>query len=83
MHQMKLLLLGALLLGVSGCSESPADYFRGNPTDYSPDYGLYKKGTEHVISIHGFAEDYEICMEIAASFNIKEPGQYTCVQLDE
>ena len=37
---------------------------------------------QHTATIHGWADDLEVCIEIVESLNQKEPGRYMCQNLE-
>ena len=82
-----LLVLGSLLL--LGCEQkssldAPRKFFSSNKSGQSPDFGIFKGlGYEdHVVSVHGFADDMAICAKLAAKLNEAEPGAYRCAPLN-
>lgn len=92
------LFLAAMLVACGGESssslEGPRLFFEKNKTGTSPDYGVIKWSNpdDHVITIHGFADDQASCQEVADALNLnacKElDGQncldpYSCVRLNQ
>ena len=74
------LMLMIVLLGiVSACS-----------TDHVPEgqkadaVGIYKSSAissselQHVATIHGWLDDFDVCLEIVEFLEREEPGRYTC-----
>lgn len=92
--------LGLSFLLLSSCTnkstsslDGPKEFFAKHKAGTSPDYGIIKWNDpkDHVITIHGFADDSGSCTEVADSLNInacKETnGQnclnpYSCIQLN-
>jgi len=75
-----------IVLGAIGCEENnfegPRNYFTDNKIGYGADYGVMKRFDEHVISVHGFSNDLEVCLEIVEMLNEEEPDTYTCQPLN-
>lgn len=71
-----------LLMILSACASDPAGCFEGNRSGSSADYGVFKRETDHVATIHGFVEDLTICMRIADMLNEEEPGAFSCKPLN-
>ena len=48
-----------------------------------PRKGIFKGfgDDDHVVTVHGFMDDLNICMKLAAKLNEEEPGAYRCVPL--
>ncbi len=87
----------ALIVACSNDKLSPLDapkrFFAENKVGSSPDYGVIKMGNpkDHVITVHGFADDGTSCREVADALNVnacKELGgqnclyPYSCIQLN-
>lgn len=79
--------LGLALL--VGCGETndldaPRKFFSKNKSGNSPDYGIFKGlGTDdHVVSVHGFIDDLDICLKLAAKLNEEEQRAYRCAPLN-
>lgn len=85
MNNVKTILI--ILISISslffvGCEhKTPKDYFAKNKIGAGSDYGIMKNGYDHVITIHGFLDDYDTCQDIAAMLNA-EGGRYTCQPLN-
>jgi hypothetical protein len=62
--------------------ESLTTFFNSNKIGHSADYGVFKRDTDHVISIHGFDEDLDICLEIISTLNQEQPNVYSCKPLN-
>jgi len=45
------------------------------------EYGVFKKGVDHVITVFGFSDDFEVCIEIIEMLNRKQAKTYTCIPL--
>jgi hypothetical protein len=74
----KLGLLCLLLVGIASCARdqygnlnSPRRFFERSQIGSSPDYGVVKFGNpeDHVITVHGFSDDYASCKEIVDALN--------------
>ena len=80
-------LLFTLVLCLAGCSkaenlEMPRDFFKKNRIGSSVDYGVMKFGNDHVITVHGFVDDFKTCQEIATAMNFnacQETGGQNCL----
>lgn len=58
-----------------------AQWFKSHPQG-STDYGVFKWGDDHVITVHGFADDMSSCYEVATALNVnacKETGGVGCL----
>jgi len=64
--------------------DAPRKFFSDNKIGKSPDYGIFKGFGEddHVVTVHGFMDDLEVCMKLAEKLNEEEPGAYRCVPLN-
>jgi hypothetical protein len=64
--------------------DGPERYFADHKVGDSPDFGVFKHGTDHVISVHGFFEaDMSVCLKIVKMLNDEEPeSHYTCKPLN-
>lgn len=62
--------------------DAPKKFFSKNKIGSSSDYGLMKNGNDHVITIHGFVDDFSNCMEIAEMFSKKGQEKFTCSVLN-
>ena len=63
------------------------EFFAKHKIGSSPDYAVMKNGTDHLLTIHGFADDLSVCMELIEPYNRDAslstiPGSYTCVPLN-
>ena len=86
-----ILFLAAATVMLCGCSkdpystlDTPKQFFAKNKIGSSPDYGIIKFGdtSDHVITVHGFADDSASCKEIADALNFnacKETGGQQCL----
>lgn len=68
--------------------ETVKDFFAKNRVGSSPDYAVMKNGTDHLITIHGYANDLEVCQRLIEPYNRDPslsavPGSYTCVPLNK
>jgi len=86
-----ILFLAVATVTLVGCSEdpyssldAPKQFFAKNKIGSSPDYGIIKFGdkSDHVITVHGFADDSASCREVADALNVnacKETGGHQCL----
>lgn len=66
-------------------------FFKNNKIGESPDYAFVKNGlagAEHLITIHGYANDKSVCEALAREYNGDSslstlPGKYQCIQLNK
>lgn len=85
-----------VILLLSGCEsgqkevgqEAVKDFFAKNRVGSSPDYAVMKNGTDHLITIHGYANDLDVCQRLIEPYNRDPslsavPGSYTCVPLNK
>ena len=95
----RLILLTAALI-LAGCSDdpystldAPKQFFSDHKIGSSADYGIikFRDPSDHVITVHGFADDAGSCKEVADALNFnacKETGgeqclnPYSCVALN-
>ena len=93
------LLVSVLVL--AGCSDDPYStldaskkFFASHKIGSSADYGIIKFNdpADHVITVHGFADDASSCKEVADALNVnacKETGgegclnPYSCIALNQ
>lgn len=61
---------------------APRKFFEKNKIGKSPDFGIMKRGTDHVVTVHGFYDDLGVCQTLAATLNREEPNTYTCQPLN-
>lgn len=88
----------ALFISVSlvGCDSGPKqvtqeavqDFFAKNRVGSSPDYAVIKNGTDHLLTIHGYSNDRDVCLRLIEPYNKDPsqsvlPGSYTCVPLNK
>jgi len=74
-------LLISILVALTGCDSTPEDYFSNNKIGSGTDFAVMKNGDDHVITVHGFIDDYETCKEIVVLLETKG-GSYTCSALN-
>ena len=83
---MKLILFICSLLFTSAAFSADAsnvkNFFDKNKIGHSADYGVFKKDTDYIITVHGFDNDLNICIEITDMLNKKQPNTYTCKPLN-
>ena len=87
------LLAPLLLVGCDGepkhvTQEAVKEFFAKNRVGSSPDYAVMKNGTDHLLTIHGYANDLETCLQLIEPYNRDPslstiPGKYTCVPLNK
>jgi len=71
--------------------EDVQKFFSKNKVGNSPDYAFVKNGIagqDHLITIHGYADDKSVCEALAKEYNGDAslstlPGKYQCVQLNQ
>ena len=71
--------------------EDVQKFFSKNKVGNSPDYAFVKNGIagqDHLITIHGYADDKSVCEALAKEYNGDEslstlPGKYQCIQLNK
>ena len=88
-----ILLLSLLLAGCDGdpkivTQEAVKEFFAKNRVGSSPDYAVMKNGTDHLLTIHGYTNDLETCLQLIEPYNPHSsmsvvPGKYTCVPLNK
>lgn len=84
---MRIILVPAVLVSLllASCDisgpKTAREFFSENKSG-SPDYGVMKNGTDHVISVHGFVDNLTNCLEIAEMLSKKGQGGYTCAPLN-
>lgn len=79
----------ASVLLVASCEQdsnldAPREFFAKHKIGSSPDWGIVKWGnpTDHVVTVHGFVDDYESCQILAAALNVdacNETGGQNCL----
>ena len=86
MRQTCALTLMMVLLGVvSACSAGAGLVPERQRADA---VGIYKSSAfnpgewQHVATIHGWADDFDVCIEIVEFLEEEEPGRYTCRYVD-
>ncbi len=68
--------------------EAVKEFFAKNRVGSSPDYAVMKNGTDHLLTIHGYSNDLEVCLRLIEPYNRDPslsavPGIYTCVPLNK
>ena len=65
-----------LLLTLGGCEnesnlDAPRVFFAKEKIGKSPDYGVikWKNSEDHVVTVHGFVDDFEACLKISEFLN--------------
>lgn len=91
------MLICALVFSVTlgGCEQKAQDsdqndvkaFFAKHKVGSSPDYAVMKNGTDHLMTIHGYADDLATCMQLIEPYNRDSslsviPGAYSCVPLN-
>jgi hypothetical protein len=86
------ILLLAVLAGLAGCETTLDDqveafekFVSKGQVGYSPDFYLAKRNIlgewENVALIYGYADDHEVCQDLAELYVQKYPmDEYTCLQ---
>jgi hypothetical protein len=79
-----ILTIGIILSGtlMAYDNKSLKEYFSNTQIGSSADYGVFKKKTDYVISVHGFDRDLEVCLEIISMLNQEKPDVYSCIPLN-
>jgi len=85
----KLTLLLAAVAGVCACEprsnlDAPREFFSKHKIGSSPDWAIIKWGdpTDHVATVHGFADDHKSCQIFADALNVEacnETGGENCL----
>ena len=57
-------------------------FFDKNKVGSSADYGVFKRKQDYIITVHGFDDDLEVCLEIVAMLNKEQPDTYSCKPLN-
>jgi hypothetical protein len=81
---------------VAGCEskqkiadqEAVKEFFAKHRVGSSPDYAVMKNGTDHLLTIHGYSNDLDVCLRLIEPYNRDPslsimPGTFTCVPLNE
>lgn len=84
-----------VFVSFSGCDsgqkvvdqETVKKFFAKNRVGSSPDYAVMKNGTDHLLTIHGYADDLDVCLRLIEPYNRDQSlsvvqGKYTCVPLN-
>ena len=79
-----LLIIGLALSAASFATDVKElkGFFSKNKIGHSADYGVFKNDNDYIISVHGFDKDLEVCLEIVAMLNKKQPDIYSCKPLN-
>lgn len=96
MSQIMTIILFTISLMLVGCEagtktvtqDAVKEFFSKNRVGSSPDYAVIKNGTDHLLTVHGFANDLDVCMKLIEPYNNNPslstvPGSYTCVPLNK
>jgi len=75
------LLVTIVVAVLTGCDSTPEEYFSHNKVGSGIDFAVMKNGDDHVITVHGFVDDYDTCKEIVVMLETKG-GSYTCSALN-
>ncbi len=89
----RIAIISAVFICLVGCASKDTDqddvqrFFAKHKSGGSPDYAVIKNGTDHLITIHGYADDLSVCMELIKPYNKDPslstlPGSYSCVPLN-
>jgi len=68
--------------------EAVKEFFAKNRVGSSPDYAVMKNGTDHLLTVHGYGNDLDVCLRLIEPYNRDPslstiPGIYTCVPLNK
>ena len=63
-------------------SKDVKEVFDKNKIGQGADYGIFKNNTDYIITVHGFDNDLDVCLEIVAMLNQERPSTYTCKPLN-
>lgn len=95
---MRTTVIVALLMSLSlaGCEsgqkqvtqEAVKEFFAKNRVGSSSDYAVMKNGTDHLLTVHGYTDDLDVCLRLIEPYNRDQslsviPGSYTCVPLNK
>lgn len=84
-----------MLICLIGCNvqnetdqEAVKKFFATHRIGSSPDYAVMKNGTDHLLTIHGYANDLDVCLKLIEPYNRDASlstfsGKYTCVPLNK
>lgn len=85
--------VGIMLVGCeSGTKEvgqeAVKEFFSKNRVGSSSDYAVMKNGTDHLLTVHGYGNDLDVCMKLIEPYNNNPSlstvqGIYTCVPLNK
>jgi hypothetical protein len=78
----KYLLIFSIVVLCAGCELPDATTGKN---DASPAYVVVKNGADHLITVHGFADNLSACLMLIEPYNADPslsvlPGAYACVQ---
>lgn len=84
-----------VMLGIAASVFAATDadvqaFFAKHQVGNSPDYAFVKQGVagpDHLITIHGYADDRSVCEQLARTYNEDSsqsslPGRYYCAKLN-
>lgn len=78
---MKYLMLTIFML--AGCSDQSVEkWFENNKSGNSADFGVFKGYNDHVITVHGFWDDKDVCQQIIDMLHKEQPDAYICMTLN-
>ena len=63
-------------------SSDVKEYFNKNKIGHGADFGVFKNDTDYVITVHGFDNDLDVCVEIVTMLNKEQPNTYSCKPLN-
>lgn len=94
--QIAVLIMLIMFVSLPGCEskqkvvgqEAVKDFFAKNRIGSSPDYAVMKNGTDHLLTIHGYGDDLDVCLRLIEPYNRDSslsiiPGSFTCVPLNK
>ena len=85
------ILIGFTIYANAADQKDVQKFFSKNKIGDSPDYAFVKNGIagqDHLITIHGYADDKSVCEELAKKYNGAPslstlPGKYQCIKLNK
>ena len=58
-------------------------FFERTTVSLTPVYGVMKNRSDHVVTVHGFVDNAEICKELVEVLNKPVPAVFTCQKLHD
>lgn len=94
--QIAAIIMLIMFVSLTGCEskqkivdqEAVKKFFTKNRVGSSPDYAVMKNGTDHLLTIHGYGDDLDVCLRLIEPYNRDPslsiiPGSFTCVPLNK